>query len=408
MNTHQDKTTKSKTTAASNIPAKQNSKTAPLVDNRPAIAVQRKIQEAIKNKPAVIQKKENKTGLPDKLKSGVENLSGLAMDDVKVHYNSDKPAQVQAHAYAQGTDIHLASGQEKHLPHEAWHVVQQKQGRVKPSIQLKAGVNINDDKSLEKEADIMGKKAIQRKYITPSSALLKTTNNNTYQLNRVSTAAEYGLKGAAVGAVLGAAVPVVGPWIGGAIGAAAGAIYGGSSSWNKAAAGSLNAELQAGLALAHANPVNKPHPLPAWVRTRVETAENYHQQIIDETNRLNAVNRNKYDTTPGISNAHANRDVWVTAQTAKAMPKFQNGLNLSIDNIVNRDFKWNEDYENRDGKIPGVKGAGGYREYYAEPAPGASGTWGRNRILRKTTAIGGHANSWWATSDHYGFLYKIN
>jgi len=52
------------------------------------------------------------------------------MDDVKVHSNSDKPAQINAHAYAQGTDIHPASGQEKHFPHEAWHVVQQKQGRV--------------------------------------------------------------------------------------------------------------------------------------------------------------------------------------------------------------------------------------------------------------------------------------
>ena len=27
-------------------------------------------------------------------------------------------------AYAQGSDIHLAPGQEQHLPHEAWHVVQ--------------------------------------------------------------------------------------------------------------------------------------------------------------------------------------------------------------------------------------------------------------------------------------------
>ena len=45
------------------------------------------------------------------------------MDDVNVHYNSNKPAQLQAHAYAQGTDIHLGPGQEKHLPHEAWHVV---------------------------------------------------------------------------------------------------------------------------------------------------------------------------------------------------------------------------------------------------------------------------------------------
>ena len=106
-----------------------------------------------------VQKKDNTTGLPDGLKSGVENLSGYTMDDVKVHYNSDKPSQLQAYAYAQGTDIHLASGQEKHLPHEAWHVVQQKQGRVKPTLQMKGVANVNDDPSLEKEADVMGSKA---------------------------------------------------------------------------------------------------------------------------------------------------------------------------------------------------------------------------------------------------------
>jgi hypothetical protein len=98
-----------------------------------------------------IQRKENKTGLPDTLKSGIENLSGISMDDVKVHFNSSQPAQLNAHAYAQGTDIHIAPGQEKHLPHEAWHVVQQKQGRVRPTMQLKNKVNINDDKGLEKE-----------------------------------------------------------------------------------------------------------------------------------------------------------------------------------------------------------------------------------------------------------------
>ena len=82
--------------------------------------------------------KENRTGLPDTLKAGLENLSGQRMDDVKVHYGSSRPAQLHAHAYAQGTDIHLAPGQEKHLPHEAWHVVQQKQGRVKPTLQMQA------------------------------------------------------------------------------------------------------------------------------------------------------------------------------------------------------------------------------------------------------------------------------
>ena len=107
----------------------------------------------------LIQRKENKMDLPNKLKSGVETLSGYSMDDVKVYYNSSKPAQLQALAFAQGTDIHVGPGQEKHLPHEAWHVVQQKQGLVRPMIQTKMGV-INDDKKLEQEADVMGEKAL--------------------------------------------------------------------------------------------------------------------------------------------------------------------------------------------------------------------------------------------------------
>jgi hypothetical protein len=108
------------------------------------------------SQPLPVQKKANRTGLPDSLKSGIEQLSGYSMDDVKVHYNSGKPAQMQAHAYAQGSDIHLGPGQERHLPHEAWHVVQQAQGRVRPTMQMKRGVLINDDVGLEREADMMG------------------------------------------------------------------------------------------------------------------------------------------------------------------------------------------------------------------------------------------------------------
>jgi hypothetical protein len=129
-----------------------------------ALPVQKKRneeEEVLQDKIDPIPKKANKTGLPDTLKSGIENLSHYSMDDVKVHYNSDKPAQLQAHAYAQGTDIHLASGQEKHLPHEAWHVVQQKQGRVKPTLQMKGYINVNDDPGLENEADLMGNEAMQ-------------------------------------------------------------------------------------------------------------------------------------------------------------------------------------------------------------------------------------------------------
>lgn len=124
----------------------------------------------------------NNTGLPDHLKNGIEQLSGYSMDDVSVHYNSSKPAQLQAHAYAQGSQIHLGQGQEKHLPHEAWHVVQQKQGRVKSTRQLKGKVNINDDVHLEKEADIMGAKALQMRPSAESS-LDSSLESNTLQSN---------------------------------------------------------------------------------------------------------------------------------------------------------------------------------------------------------------------------------
>jgi hypothetical protein len=107
----------------------------------------------------------NRTGLPANLKSGIESLSGLSMDHVQVHRNSSRPAQLNAHAFAQGSDIHLAPGQDRHLPHEAWHVVQQAQGRVKPTMQLKGGVPVNDDAGLEREADVMGARAM----VMPSS-----------------------------------------------------------------------------------------------------------------------------------------------------------------------------------------------------------------------------------------------
>ncbi len=135
----------------------KNKQSVQFKDNRPDATTQLKVQQ-IANQP--IQRQENKTGMPDNLKSGIENLSGMDMRDVKVHYNSALPAQLQAHAFAQGNQIHIASGQERHLPHEAWHVVQQKQGRVAPTKQLKGKVNINDDTGLEKEADVMGAKAM--------------------------------------------------------------------------------------------------------------------------------------------------------------------------------------------------------------------------------------------------------
>lgn len=177
MHTHAEKTTETKSQPVAGTTPAGGASIQQVEDRRPEAVAQRKAQELANNSPQVarmktfqdladnkvqaIQRKANNTGLPDQLKTGIESLSGHSMDDVKVHYNSDKPKRLQAHAYAQGTDIHLASGQERHLPHEAWHVVQQKQGRVQPTMQLKGKVAINDDRGLEREADTMGDKAVQ-------------------------------------------------------------------------------------------------------------------------------------------------------------------------------------------------------------------------------------------------------
>ena len=100
-------------------------KPAPIPD-RQAHPIQKRNSASAKTLPAVpvfqrlrtkeedeikspIQKVKNNTGLPDNLKTGIENLSGFSMDDVKVHYNSDKPSQLNALAYAQGNNIHVAA-----------------------------------------------------------------------------------------------------------------------------------------------------------------------------------------------------------------------------------------------------------------------------------------------------------
>lgn len=180
---------------------RQRRNTAPslFIDNRPEAVAQRKLQHAIDNRASHTAQlkantneenlsfaQENNTGLPFQLKAGIESLSGYSLDDVKVHYNSSKPAQLQAHAYAQGSDIHVAPGQETHLPHEAWHVVQQKQGRVKPTMQLQ-GTAVNDDAGLENEADVMGQKAAQMRIDPQALFTAGTASGSSITQRKVST-----------------------------------------------------------------------------------------------------------------------------------------------------------------------------------------------------------------------------
>jgi hypothetical protein len=99
----------------------------------------------------------NTSGLPDQLAAGIEALSGADLRNVRVHYGTPAPAQLAAHAYAQGRDIHLAPGQERHLPHEAWHVVQQKQGRVSETGRSHIGLN-KDEGAAKIERDLLAKR----------------------------------------------------------------------------------------------------------------------------------------------------------------------------------------------------------------------------------------------------------
>ncbi|MBT1697516.1 DUF4157 domain-containing protein [Fulvivirgaceae bacterium PWU4] len=115
-------------------------------DNRSQVVFQHRAPE-----------KQNNTGIPDALKSAAEHFSGIDLSDVRVNYNSEAPSRLQAHAYARGSEIHLAAGQEKHLPHELSHVIQQKQGRVKPTGYVQS-LPVNDEQKLEDEADRMGAK----------------------------------------------------------------------------------------------------------------------------------------------------------------------------------------------------------------------------------------------------------
>lgn len=96
--------------------------------------------------------KASRGNVPTALRQKAEQKSGLSLQDVRVHYNSPEPSRFQAFGYALGEDIYLAPGREQDLPHELWHVVQQKQGRVHP-VQRFAGENLNTDFRLEQEAD---------------------------------------------------------------------------------------------------------------------------------------------------------------------------------------------------------------------------------------------------------------
>jgi len=65
--------------------------------------------------------KKDSTGLPGTLEESIESLSGISLKDVKIHFNSDMPTELNGDSYTQAEDIHVSPRQEQHLTHKAEH-----------------------------------------------------------------------------------------------------------------------------------------------------------------------------------------------------------------------------------------------------------------------------------------------
>jgi hypothetical protein len=100
--------------------------------------------------------------MPGVVQAKMEQAFGADFSGVRIH-QGPQAASLGARAYTQGTDIHFQPGLyqpesqqgQELLGHELAHVVQQSQDRVQATVQAR-GVGINDDDSLEREADTMG------------------------------------------------------------------------------------------------------------------------------------------------------------------------------------------------------------------------------------------------------------
>lgn len=95
--------------------------------------------------------------LDEGVRGKMEDAMGTDFSSVRVHQASSAAPKLGALAFTQGENIHFAPGaySTQTLGHELAHVVQQRQGRVKPTGSVN-GVALNDDPSLEAEADRIG------------------------------------------------------------------------------------------------------------------------------------------------------------------------------------------------------------------------------------------------------------
>lgn len=164
MKTHSDSQVANKS-----LPAFERSRAAPRPETAQAVSASPRQLRQHRQIAQLQASASAPSSMPHQLVQGIGALSGQDLSDVRVHRGSAHPAGLGAEAYAQGQDIYLAPGREKHLPHEAWHIVQQRQGRVRPTGRV-GDQALNDDKHLETEADTMGARALQMMAAQPLAA----------------------------------------------------------------------------------------------------------------------------------------------------------------------------------------------------------------------------------------------
>ena len=107
--------------------------------------------------------------LPPTIQKEYEKKSGVPLDDVRVHYNSEKPDRTNADAYAYGSNIFMRSAANILLEHEIGHVIQQKLGMVSP-MQTIGTTPISTSDRLERTANSLGNLQIEG---TPKAVLQK-------------------------------------------------------------------------------------------------------------------------------------------------------------------------------------------------------------------------------------------
>src|SRR5262245_57402328 len=104
-------------------------------------------------------------GLEPRVREQMESAFGADFSNICIREDSEADA-IGARAFTRGTDIHFAAGRYQPgtpegkalIGHELAHVVQKAQGRVRASFQAQ-GLAINDEPSLEDEADHLGARA---------------------------------------------------------------------------------------------------------------------------------------------------------------------------------------------------------------------------------------------------------